>query len=205
MPKDTDQLLTGGGSMAAEAVSVDAIAVDYAESAGQLLHPGRLHPPQHRHHQADTSLTVGVGRLYRPRRCPDPRRERQRDGAVQDRRSPSPIPPTPSRRQHPLASGTLYLDYNDIGISSMEVVEENEGERTVQVTLYNDSAAKLEGSGRTVELSFYTDSEYTDARQRHPVRKADRSERQRQRQHRHHQRRRPAPHRPGQHDPPGDL
>ena len=63
----------------------------------------------------------------------------------------------------PLTTGELHLDYNDIGISNMKVVEESEGERTVLVTLYNDSAAKLEGSGRTVELNFYTDSEHSDA------------------------------------------
>ena len=34
----------------------------------------------------------------------------------------------------PLASGTLHLDYNDIGISTMKVVEESQGKRTVLVT-----------------------------------------------------------------------
>ena len=62
-----------------------------------------------------------------------------------------------------LASGTLHLDYNDVGISSMKVVSENAGKRTVQITLYNDAAAKLEGSGRTVALNFYTDSENTQS------------------------------------------
>ena len=60
-----------------------------------------------------------------------------------------------------LASGTLHLDYNDIGISTMKVVEESQGKRTVLVTLYNDSAAKLAGSSRTVELRFYSDSEHS--------------------------------------------
>lgn len=60
-----------------------------------------------------------------------------------------------------LADGTLHLNYNDVGISSMKVVSENAGKRTVQITLYNDAAAKLEGSGRTVALNFYTDSENT--------------------------------------------
>ena len=45
----------------------------------------------------------------------------------------------------------------------MKVVKEDAGKRTVLVTLYNDSAAKLKDSGRTVELSFYTDSEHSDA------------------------------------------
>ena len=60
-----------------------------------------------------------------------------------------------------LVSDTLHLDYNDIGISSMKVVREEAGERDVLVTLYNDAAAKLAGSGRTVELTFYTDSRRT--------------------------------------------
>lgn len=36
--------------------------------------------------------------------------------------------------------------------------EENEGKRTLELKLYNDSDAMLEGSGRTVRISFYTDS-----------------------------------------------
>ena len=55
-------------------------------------------------------------------------------------------------------SGTVYLDYPDIGISQMKVLEENEGQRTIAVTLYNTSDAPLAGSGRTVKVGFYTDS-----------------------------------------------
>ena len=55
-------------------------------------------------------------------------------------------------------SGTVYLDYPDIGISQMKVLEENEGKRTIAVTLYNTSDAPLAGSGRTVKVGFYTDS-----------------------------------------------
>ena len=62
----------------------------------------------------------------------------------------------------PLARDTLYLDYNDIGISTMKVGEESQGKRTVLVTLYNDSAAKLaDATDRTVELRFYSDSEHS--------------------------------------------
>lgn len=57
-----------------------------------------------------------------------------------------------------LASGTVYMDYNDIGISGMEVISEHEGKRDVRLTLYNSSAARLAGSGRTVELGLYTDN-----------------------------------------------
>ena len=55
-------------------------------------------------------------------------------------------------------SGTGYLDYPDIGISQMKVLEENEGKRTIAVTLYNTSDAPLAGSGRKVKVGFYTDS-----------------------------------------------
>lgn len=55
-------------------------------------------------------------------------------------------------------TGTVYLDYPDIGISQMKVLEENEGKRTIAVTLYNTSDAPLAGSGRTVKVGFYTDS-----------------------------------------------
>ena len=55
-------------------------------------------------------------------------------------------------------SGTVYLDYPDIGISQMKVLEENKGKRTIAVTLYNTSDAPLAGSGRKVKVGFYTDS-----------------------------------------------
>lgn len=55
-------------------------------------------------------------------------------------------------------SGTVHLDYPDIGISQMKVLEENKGQRTIAVTLYNTSDAPLAGSGRKVKVGFYTDS-----------------------------------------------
>lgn len=60
-------------------------------------------------------------------------------------------------------SSTVYLDYPDIGISQMEVLEENEGKRTIAVTLYNTSDAPLAGSGRKVKVGFYTDSMLEEA------------------------------------------
>lgn len=59
-------------------------------------------------------------------------------------------------------SGTVYLDYPDMGISQMKVLEESEGRRTMAVTLYNASDAPLAGSGRTVKLAFYTDNQMTE-------------------------------------------
>lgn len=60
-------------------------------------------------------------------------------------------------------SSTVYLDYPDIGISQMKVLEENKGQRTIAVTLYNTSDAPLAGSGRKVKVGFYTDSMLEEA------------------------------------------
>ena len=61
-------------------------------------------------------------------------------------------------------SGTVYLDYPDIGISQMKVLKEEAGKRTIAVTLYNASAATLAGSkDRTVKLAFYTDHKVKEA------------------------------------------
>ena len=59
-------------------------------------------------------------------------------------------------------NGTVYLDYPDIGISQMEVIEESAGKRTVRMTLYNSSAATLAGGkNREVKLAFYADDLHT--------------------------------------------
>jgi len=59
-------------------------------------------------------------------------------------------------------TGTVYLDYPDIGISQMEVIVESAGKRTVRMTLYNSSAATLAGKkGREVKLAFYADDLHT--------------------------------------------
>ena len=59
-------------------------------------------------------------------------------------------------------TGTVYLDYPDIGISQMEVIAESAGKRTVRMTLYNSSAATLaSGKNRKVKLAFYADDLHT--------------------------------------------
>lgn len=59
-------------------------------------------------------------------------------------------------------TGTVYLDYPDIGISQMEVIAESAGKRTVRMTLYNSSAATLaDGKNREVKLAFYADDLHT--------------------------------------------
>ena len=63
--------------------------------------------------------------------------------------------------QPALDSGTVYLDYPDIGISRLEVLEESEGLRTMAVTLYNASGATLTDKGREVKLELWMDELYT--------------------------------------------
>lgn len=157
---DTDKLLTGGGTMQARAISVDSIVVDYAN-----LQTNSFTPVVFTLRNTGTTVldaaTVAVGgySAAAPRLNPG-------DSAgvtVLYKAGAAIANPTYTITTggSPLASGTLHLDYNDIGISSMKVVEESQGKRTVLVTLYNDSAAKLAGSGRTVELRFYSDSEHS--------------------------------------------
>lgn len=169
VPADTDQLLTGGGSLKQDAVSVDAVSVDYpglriksftsvgftlrntgttrlaglkVQVDGYTSDAVTLNPGE----SADVTVIYKTGDAIR-----NPAYTVSADGTGQ------------------LADGILYLDYNDVGISSMQVVSESAGERTVQVTLYNDAAAKLEGSNRTVTLSFYTDSGNTQPASVTPV------------------------------------
>ena len=57
------------------------------------------------------------------------------------------------------ASGTVYLDYPDVGISALTVTKEQDGERTVLANLYNQSAASLNRDDRRVVLGVYSDPE----------------------------------------------
>ena len=157
---DTDKLLTGGGTMQARAISVDSIVVDYAN-----LQTNSFTPVVFTLRNTGTTVldaaTVAVSGYSATAPSLHPG----------DSASVTVLYKTGDTIANPtytitaggsqLASDTLYLDYNDIGISSMKVVEESQGKRTVLVTLYNDSAAKLAGSGRTVELRFYSDSEHS--------------------------------------------
>ena len=157
---DTDKLLTGGGMMLAQAISVDSIVVDYANLQTNSFIPV-VFTLRNTGTTALDAATVAVGgySATAPRLNPG-------DSAsvtVLYKTGAAITNPTYTITAggSPLARDTLYLDYNDIGISTMKVVEESQGKRTVLVTLYNDSAAKLAGSGRTVELRFYSDSEHS--------------------------------------------
>ena len=161
VPSDTDKLLTGGGSMVPNAVTVDQIVVDY-QNLQTLSFTPVVFTLRNTGTTKLTNLTVDVGAyagspvtLY-PGESATVTVMYKTDDSITN-----PTYTISADAGNPLVTDTLYLNYNDIGISSMDVVSEGEGKRTVQMTLYNDAAAKLKGSGRTVELGFYTDSAYT--------------------------------------------
>ena len=161
VPSDTDKLLTGGGSMVPNAVTVDQIVVDY-QNLQTLSFTPVVFTLRNTGTTKLTNLTVDVGAyagspvtLY-PGESATVTVMYKTDDPITN-----PTYTIGADAGNPLVTDTLYLNYNDIGISSMDVVSEGDGKRTVQMTLYNDAAAKLKGSGRTVELGFYTDSAYT--------------------------------------------
>ena len=160
MAADTDKLLTGGGTMQARAISVDSIVVDYAN-----LQTNSFTPVVFTLRNTGTTVldaaTVAVGGYSASVTSLNPGDSTSVTVLYKTGDTIANPTYTITTGGSPLASGMLHLDYNDIGISSMKVVEESQGKRTVLVTLYNDSAAKLAGSGRTVELRFYSDSEHS--------------------------------------------
>lgn len=159
VPADTDQLLTGGGSLTAAAVSVDAISVDYADLQVNSFTPVSF-TLRNTGTTPLTDLKVQVGGYTSNAVTLNP--GESTSVTVMYKTGTAIVNPTYTvSAGSQLASGMLNLDYNDVGISSMKIVGESAGQRTVQVTLYNDAAAKLEDSNRTVALSLYTDSEYT--------------------------------------------
>ena len=161
VPLDTDKLLTGGGSMVPNAVTVDQIVVDY-QNLQTLSFTPVVFTLRNTGTTKLTNLTVDVGG-YKGSAVTLYPGESATVTVMYKTGDPisNPTYTIGVDAENQLVSDTLYLNYNDIGISSMDVVSEGEGKRTVQMTLYNDAAAKLKGSGRTVELGFYTDSAYT--------------------------------------------
>lgn len=57
-----------------------------------------------------------------------------------------------------VVSGTVYLDLPDVEIVQAKVMNEENGQRTIQIGLSNHSDAALANSGRSVRLSFFTDA-----------------------------------------------
>ncbi len=59
-------------------------------------------------------------------------------------------------------SSKLYLDYPDVGISKFEMIEEQDGMRTIALALNNATNIPLEDSGKTVKMALYSSPEYTE-------------------------------------------
>lgn len=59
-------------------------------------------------------------------------------------------------------SGTLYLDYPDVGISTLTVTKEQDGVRALVANMYNQSASLLSDGNRRVVLGVYTDPNRSD-------------------------------------------
>ena len=59
-------------------------------------------------------------------------------------------------------NGTLVLNRPDVGISGMKLLSEQDGKRTVQVTLVNASGIPLKGSGKSVKLGLYTSDDHEE-------------------------------------------
>ena len=56
-------------------------------------------------------------------------------------------------------SGVVHLDYPDIGITGITVTKQSDGVREMNIGLYNQSAASLNKTGRSVTYRIYSDSE----------------------------------------------
>lgn len=59
-------------------------------------------------------------------------------------------------------SGGLNIDIPDTGISRVELISDEQGERVIQATLHNSGDVKLAGSSRRVYAGFYTSPMRTD-------------------------------------------
>lgn len=158
LPREETKLYTATHNFEAYGLEVEAIGVDYANLAAESLTPIQFTVRNTGVNEV-TDLTVTL--------APD-------ETATLEALAPNEsatltvyhgIDEAVSNVKYTIAgnnitdqSSTVYLDYPDIGISQMKVLEENEGKRTIAVTLYNTSDAPLAGSGRKVKVGFYTDS-----------------------------------------------
>lgn len=59
------------------------------------------------------------------------------------------------------STGTINLNVPNLGVSTFETVQQEEGKRVLRFSLYNNSAAQLENSGRTVKVGLFSDPECT--------------------------------------------
>lgn len=59
------------------------------------------------------------------------------------------------------STGTINLNVPNLGVSTFETVQQEDGKRVLRFSLYNNSAAQLENSGRTVKVGLFSDPECT--------------------------------------------
>ncbi len=162
VPEDKDRLLTGGGAFTDAAIAADFIAVDYENLQINSFTP-IVFTLRNTGTTTLTGVQVQVGSYTAAA---------QTDMNPGDSTKVTVMYKTGDTIDNPgysitangksLLGDTLYLDYNDLGISLMQVAKEHEGQRDILVTLYNDAAAKLENTGRTVAVKFYTDEACTE-------------------------------------------
>ena len=163
VPGEKTNLYTATSDFITDAVAVEQIGVDYATLALNSLTPIRF-TIRNTGLNDVTNLTVKLGSgetaTLTEKLLPNESTTLTVWHHVRDRVTDPSYTITAGGGIH--ETGTVYLDYPDIGISQMEVIAESAGKRTVRMTLYNSSAATLAGGkGREVKLAFYADDLHT--------------------------------------------
>ena len=59
------------------------------------------------------------------------------------------------------STGTINLNVPNLGVSTFETLQQEDGKRVLRFSLYNNSAAQLENSGWTVKVGLFSDPECT--------------------------------------------
>ena len=163
VPGEETILYTATSDFVTDAVAVEQIGVDYATLALNSLTPIRF-TIRNTGLNDVTGLTVSLGGRETATLTGTLLPNESTTLTVWHRVGTSVIDPSYTITADASISetGTVYLDYPDIGISQMEVIAESAGKRTVRMTLYNSSAATLAGGkGREVKLAFYADDLHT--------------------------------------------
>ena len=163
VPGEETILYTATSDFVTDAVAVEQIGVDYATLALNSLTPIRF-TIRNTGLNDVTSLTVSLGggetATLTEKLLPNESTTLTVWHHVKDRVTDPSYTITADAGIN--ETGTVYLDYPDIGISQMEVIAESAGKRTVRMTLYNSSAATLaDGKNRKVKIAFYADDLHT--------------------------------------------
>lgn len=163
VPGEETILYTATSDFITDAVAVEQIGVDYATLALNSLTPIRF-TIRNTGLNDVTSLTVSLGggetATLTEKLLPNESTTLTVWHHVKDRVTDPSYTITADAGIN--ETGTVYLDYPDIGISQMEVIAESAGKRTVRMTLYNSSAATLaDGKNRKVKIAFYADDLHT--------------------------------------------